>query len=316
MTDSDSIAAEEEIFPMRTVSAITGVNSVTLRAWERRYGLVKPARTAKGHRIYTHKDIELVNQIVRMLDRGISISQVSNSLKAKTSEPAKNRQQANDPWSEYRQRALDAVVRFDENQLDSLNNQALALYPIDIVTEHLLIPLLVQLGERWTNTEGSIAEEHFFGAFMRNKLGARFHHRHRHSTGKRLLVCCLPGEHHELGAMLFSLAANDYGFRLVYLGPDMPLHELALTARRARCDGIMLSGSITPSKRLLASDLPTLVKDADCPVFLGGQSSVRCSNNIERAGALPIGTDIRTSMKRIEQVFAELHEREHTEKSA
>jgi DNA-binding transcriptional MerR regulator len=295
----------EEKFPMRTVSAITGVNPVTLRAWERRYGLIKPARTAKGHRLYGQKDIELVNRIVRLLDRGISISQVSNSLKARSAEPAEARQQSPDPWIEYRERAIDAIVRFDESHLDTLYNQTLALYPIDIVTERLLIPVLVTLGERWLNTEGSISEEHFFGAFMRNKLGARFHHRHKHSSGKKLLVSCLPGEHHELGAMLFSLAANDHGYRLVYLGPDMPLEELALTARRAGCDGIMLSGSVTPKDELLKRALPELVKDAHCPVFLGGQSSVRCSDAIERAGALPIGIDIRISIKRIEEVFRE-----------
>ena len=296
----------QENYPMRTVSAITGVNPVTLRAWERRYGLIQPARTAKGHRLYTHKDIELVNRIVRLLDRGISISQVSNSLRASADKPTEAQQQSHDPWMSYRDRAIDAIVRFDENQLDSLYNQALALYPINIVTERLLIPVLIDLGERWAKTEGSIAEEHFFGAFMRNKLGARFHHRHKSTTGTKLLVCCLPDEHHEIGVMLFSLAAHDHGFRLVYLGPNMPLGELALTARRADCDGIVLSGSLNPAEELLASDLPRLAQQADCPVFIGGQSSVRHSHAIESAGALPIGTDIRTSIKRIEKVFLDL----------
>jgi DNA-binding transcriptional MerR regulator/methylmalonyl-CoA mutase cobalamin-binding subunit len=298
--------AAEESFPMRTVSVITGVNPVTLRAWERRYGLIKPARTAKGHRLYSHKDIELINRIIRLLDRGISISQVSNSLKARVVEPTEDSHQLPDPWIDYRERAIDAIVRFDENQLDTLYNRALALYPIDIVTERLLVPVLVELGERWVKKEGSIAEEHFFGTFMRNKLGARFHHRHKSKTGIRLLVCCLPGEHHEIGVMLFSLAAHDLGFRLVYLGTDMPLEELALTAKRADCDGIVLSGSVTTAVEPLTSDLPELVKQADCPVFVGGQISVSNSDNIERVGALPIGTDIRTSIKRIEKAYQDL----------
>ena len=101
--------------------------------------------------------------------------------------------------------------------------------------------------------------------------------------------------------LLFSLAAHDHGYRLVYLGPDMPLQELATTARRAGCDAIVLSGSVTPQKALLARELPRLVNDAGCPVFMGGASSVRCSDAIEQAGAVPLGSDIRTSMKRIEQ---------------
>jgi len=303
VTTPEPEQAAQEHFPMRTVSVITGVNSVTLRAWERRYGLIKPARTAKGHRLYSHKDIELVNRIVRLLDRGISISQVSNSLKAKSAVTGEAWQQSNDLWVDVQERAIDAIVRFDENQLDKLYNDALALYPIDIVTERLLVPILVTLGERWANTEGSIAEEHFFGAFMRNKLGARFHHRYKHTTGTKLLVSCLPGEHHELGIMLFSLAAHDHGFRLVYLGPNMPLEELGLTAMRAGCHGIVLSGSVTRADEPLATGLKNLVDDADCPVFVGGQSSVRCSDIIKRAGALPIGTDIKASIRHIEQAF-------------
>jgi DNA-binding transcriptional MerR regulator len=118
----------QENYPMRTVSAITGVNPVTLRAWERRYDLIKPARTAKGHRLYTHKDIELVIRILDLLDlldRGISISQVSNSLRDDIVKPAEVPQQSIDPWITYRERAIDAIARFDENHLNSLYNQAI-----------------------------------------------------------------------------------------------------------------------------------------------------------------------------------------------
>jgi len=300
MTTTEPRPEPGEFFPMRTVSAITGVNPVTLRAWERRYGLIMPTRTPKGHRIYSQDDIELINRIVGLLDRGISIGQASHSLGKRAAEPAANRQEQASPWLAYQERAIDAVVRFDEIHLDSIYNQALALYPIDIVTERLLIPVLVTLGKRWEKTEGSISEEHFFGAFMRNKLGARFHHRQKKTSGKKLLVCCLPNEHHEIGVMLFALAAHDHGYRIVYLGPNMPLQELATTARRAGCDAIVLSGSVTPQKALLARELPRLVNAAGCPVFIGGASSVHCSTSIEQAGAQPLGTDIRTSMKRIE----------------
>jgi DNA-binding transcriptional MerR regulator/methylmalonyl-CoA mutase cobalamin-binding subunit len=301
MTTTEARPEQSEYFPMRTVSAITGVNPVTLRAWERRYGLIVPTRTAKGHRIYSQNDIALINRILGLLDRGISIGQASHSLGKNTVESAARQQEQDNPWLAYQERAIDAVLHFDENRLDSIYNQALALYPIDIVTERLLIPVLITLGKRWEDAEGSISEEHFFGAFMRNKLGARFHHRHKKTSGKKLLVCCLPGEHHEIGVMLFSLAAHDHGYRLVYLGPNMPLQELATTARRAGCDAIVLSGSVTPQKALLARELPRLVNDAGCPVFMGGASSVRCSDAIEQAGAVPLGSDIRTSMKRIEQ---------------
>ena len=71
---------ESELFPIRTVASLTGVNAITLRAWERRYGLIKPVRTDSGHRLYTQVDIDTIHQVVALLDKGVAISQVRNAL--------------------------------------------------------------------------------------------------------------------------------------------------------------------------------------------------------------------------------------------
>lgn len=299
---NNPVEIPQEQYPIRTVAAITGVNPVTLRAWERRYGLFKPQRTPKGHRLYNQTDIELINRVVRLLDRGVSISQVNSHLQARPTTVDED-QPAESPWQEYHARAIDAIVCFDEEKLDSLYSEALALYPVDVVTDRLMAPVLASLGKRWEEAEGSVAEEHFFSAFMRNKLGARFHHRYKPAQGSKLLVSCMPGEHHEIGAMLFALAAHDHGYRIVYLGPDMPFTELDLTASRARCDAIVISGSVNPGKQSLRTDLRQLANSAACPVFVGGQASVRQHDAIEHAGANPLGTDIRNSIRRITQLL-------------
>lgn len=287
----------DDCFPIRTVSAITGVNAVTLRAWERRYGLVKPQRTAKGHRLYSHGDIERINQIVRLLERGVSVGQAAAHLAASAPAASTNPE---DPWQGYIQRAIDYITTFQEQHLDQLYNQALALYPIEVVTNRFIVPVLVLLGERWESNAGTVAEEHFFGTFIRNKLGARFHHRHVQRHGRRLLVSCLEGEHHEIGAMLFALAANDNGYQIIYLGPNMPMGELALAARRAHCDAIVISGSIDPSLETLNQHLRELVRTATCPVFMGGLTSINWQDAIRQAGAIALGSDIKTSLGKLE----------------
>ena len=75
-SDSDTQMA---YYPIRVVSAETGVNAITLRAWERRYGLITPKRTAKGHRLYTEQDILLIRKVVALLNRGIPISQAGHA---------------------------------------------------------------------------------------------------------------------------------------------------------------------------------------------------------------------------------------------
>jgi DNA-binding transcriptional MerR regulator len=288
MNTNAAMIKQRDLFPIRTVASKTGVNPVTLRAWERRYGLIKPARTAKGHRLYSQQDVDLIKQTVSLLDRGISISQISKNLETEPPENTQASARSCDTWTAYRAQAIMAIIRFDENQLNLLYNEALSLYPIDVVTEHMLLPLLVSLGERWANSDGSIAEEHFFGAFMRNK---------------KLLVSCMPGEHHEIGTMLFSLAAHDHGFRIVYLGADMPLRELVLSAKRAACDAIVISSSIDPHEQILTHELPMLVKSSQYPVIIGGQTSIRCAEAINRAGAHAIGTRIRESVRRIDEIL-------------
>lgn len=293
-------APTAEHYPIRAVASLTGVNAVTLRAWERRYGLVKPMRTAGGQRMYTRADIDAIHRVLAMLEKGVAISQVPRDLAA-PSRAAGNAtaRRAASPWLEWRARMVAAVSQFDEDRLEDTYDEVLALYPSDVVTARLLVPLLVELGERWRDATGSVAEEHFFGVYLRNKLGARFHHRARRSSGPRLLAACLPGEQHEAGLLLFALAAHEQGFRPVLLGADMPLAELPPAAARSRSDAVVLSGSMPPRPGLFEQELPALVAGLHVPVFVGGARSVRDGEAIAAAGATPLGDDIARGLKRI-----------------
>lgn len=285
---------EDGLFPIRTVSSLTGVNSVTLRAWERRYGLLQPVRTAKGHRLYSQADIDRVNRVVELLDKGVGISQMKAHLESRQPPGA-----SSGPWGDYQQRMLNAVVRFDDQGLEGAYNDALSLYPIEMVTRELILPLLRQLGERWATAEGSVAEEHFFGAYLRNKLGARFHHEASRARGPKLVAACLPGEHHEVGLLLASLTVMAHGYRVVLLGGDTPLTELPVVAQRCDAAAVLLSAAIDPAPQVLEHDLPRLVQTLTIPVFVGGPASLRHNDAIQRAGAIPLGSDMQQALARI-----------------
>jgi DNA-binding transcriptional MerR regulator/methylmalonyl-CoA mutase cobalamin-binding subunit len=288
-TDPSQDATAQEFFPIRTVSTLTGVNPITLRAWERRHGLIRPTRTATGHRVYTHADIDTVRRILALVDSGVTIGHVSEAMAAQArSAPAADE----GPWVRARAQMVDAISRFDEARLETLYNELLAVHAIEEVTARLLLPLLVDLGQRWDNHPGGIAEEHFFGLYMRIKLGARLHHRSRAMVGPKLVAACLPGEHHEIGLLLFALAAHEQGYRMVLLGANMPLDQLAYAARRTQAAGIVLSGSIEAPASLHAQALPALVRDAAVPVFIGGPTSMHQEQELRAAGAIPLGTDI------------------------
>jgi DNA-binding transcriptional MerR regulator len=296
----------EGLVPIRTVSSLTGVNSVTLRAWERRYDLVKPVRTPKGHRLYTMADVDLIHQVVTLLDNGMSIGQVRQVLDADQARPEPAREPPSDlgPWPSYQDRLLRAIAAFDDAELHEVYNEVLSFYPVDIVTSRLIVPLLRELGERWAKGLGSIAEEHFFSVFLRNKLGARFHHLNRDRRGPRLLAACLPGEQHEVGLLLFALAALDRDYRVVLLGPNTPLAELPPVVERAAIQAIVLAGSANLAATVIERELPTLCRAVALPVFVGGRVVTRHSDGIVAAGAIPLGDELNRALRGIDATLA------------
>jgi hypothetical protein len=199
---------------------------------------------------------------------------------------------------------LAAVIRFDEESLDTVYSEALTYYDIGTVTNKLLRPLLVELGQRWESGYGTIAEEHFFAFYMRNKLGARFHHRMRNPSGRKILMACLPGERHVTGLLLLALALNESGFHPVVLGADMPLGEIAQVTDKIGCEAIVLSGVVEPESQVLETRLPGLVSSVDIPVFVGGQVSVNFVDQVMRAGAVVLGTDLDIGRKSLETALS------------
>jgi DNA-binding transcriptional MerR regulator len=285
-----------ELFPIRTVSRLTGVNAITLRAWERRHGLVQPQRSASGQRLYSRDNIDIIHRVLDLLGKGIAISQVRSALAATSAAPTR----APSHWDGQRARMIKAVSRFDEAELDGIYGGALALHSIATVTENLLLPLLVELGQRWEKGDGSVCEEHFFSSFLRNKLGARLHHRVRGNAGPRILAACLPGEQHEFGLLLFTLAALEQGLNVLLLAANTPLEELASAATRAGCAAIVLSATVTPASEILTERLPAVVAESAVPVFLGGLASVAEHDALVAAGVEPLGVDIDAAIKRIQ----------------
>lgn len=291
------------LFPIRTVSELTGVNAITLRAWETRYGLIEPIRKSSGHRLYTQEHIDLINRVVGLLDRGMRIGQINAETLSGADLDSDSTEQRQDHWQRHINGMIAAIIRFDESSLERIYGEALSFYPVRVVTDKLLTPLMRELGERWANKRGSVAEEHFFGFYLRNKLGARFHHRSRTQTGPRLLLACLPGDLHEIGLLLFALDACDQGFQTVLLGANMPLEELPAAVKKTKSDALVLSGVIEPTEKVITEQLPRLVNDISVPVFLGGGIAARNFDRLRKSGVRLIGKDIDTGIRQIAETL-------------
>lgn len=282
---------KNQMYSIGAVSAITGVNSITLRAWENRYGLIRPSRTESGHRIYSDEDVDVILKAVGLIERGVTISQAAKYL-INPENSALPVEQEEGKWERYRDKLLHSVAEFDSVQLEVIYQDVMSVYPVQTVTRKLIIPALEMLGERWDLSDTGIAEEHFFTVFLRNKLGARFHHRTGNASGKTIIACCFPHEVHESGLLLFALAADERNYRQVLLGANMPLNQLPPAVGRTNADAIVLSGKMRLDRNTLSKELVALVQKAQVPVFVGGDVCLHQSKALKAAGCIVLGRNI------------------------
>lgn len=268
MSDRATHSAGAPLYPIREVSRLTGVNSVTLRAWERRYGLIRPQRTPKGHRLYAHDDIERIEQILQWLNRGVPVSQVRELLDQpriiETPDPV-----AGD-WVSQRQHLIAAIEALDLPRLESLFNQCLALYPIDTCISELFKPLVEELEERWDDQLGAILQRRTLEAFLRTRVGIRLYHANLGCRGPVLLISRLPEDSGTLWHLLAALAASHAGYRVQLFDAPLPFGELPLAVERLRASALLLCSGQAERADVIRRQLPRLAEQLDVPVGLCG----------------------------------------------
>lgn len=260
--DDYQSAIAEGYLPIREVARITGVNAVTLRAWERRYGLIVPHRTPKGHRLYHQNHVERIQAILTWLNRGVAVSQVKGLLRGNNTQV----QEADSQWQQKCLHMQSAIYSLNERSLDECLNRELAVYPPHTLYTQLLKPLLDALQLRWQGQFGSQVEQVFFYSWLRSKLGARVYHNNRQHNSAPVLMINLSdlpmAPELWLSAWLVSSAECPVE---VYDWP-IPVAELALIAEHVQPRALVLHSS----QSLNSQQLPKLIGSCDCPCLITG----------------------------------------------
>ena len=294
-----------DLFPIRVLSEKTTVGTSTLRAWERRYGLLSPERTPKGHRLYNESDVRRVHKILDLLEDGHSLPSIANILAAnknatnndkRTQEKLVSDETA-PVWTTFVESTLVATSDFNVERMDTIYNEATSLYPIDLVIARLIEPVLNKLGTQWIeHPESGIAEEHFYTSWLKNRIGARFQHSYSHAKGARIVCACLPGSFHEVGLMLFALSALARGYRVLYFGADLPLNQLDYINQRSAAKAIVL-GAHTQVNKDVNTELASLIPTLQAPVFIGGVDKQINTDIIESNNGILLGSNIQVALR-------------------
>ena len=221
--DSDGVLRIGEL------SKRSGVSPDLLRAWERRYGLLRPVRSAGGLRLYTPADVERVRVMRQHLADGLAASEAA-ALASRTGVDDEAALVALRPEA-MRDDLADALDRYDEPRAQAILDRLLAVATVDTLLSEVVLPYLRELGERWSRGEASVAQEHFASSIVRGRL-LGLARGWGLGLGPTAVLACLPGEQHDLGLIAFGLALRSRGWRIVYLGSDSPIETVEEVARQ------------------------------------------------------------------------------------
>ncbi|MDF0730144.1 MerR family transcriptional regulator [Pseudomonas entomophila] len=247
--------------PIGELARRTGVNPVTLRAWERRYGLLVPERTPKGHRLYSEAHVARVEDILHWLERGASVGQVRELLDRQADTPPL----LQGDWHDRCQRLIDAVANLAPRSLDQQLNQAMALYPALTLCEQLLLPLLDSLEQRWRNHIDARLEQALFHTWLRSKLGARVYHDTQSLEGPPILLVTDNDQPLDEHLWLCAWLLSSSGFAVQVLERPVGGKQLQqAVARLAPKALVLFLGARLEADKLLA------LQEIDIPKLLGG----------------------------------------------
>lgn len=243
--------------PIQVVARRTGLSPDVLRAWEKRYAAVEPTRSPTGRRLYTDGDVERLLLLRRATLSGRSIGQIAGlsdaELRDLVAEDEDQEARAPRPRSataalaparpaaEVLETCIEAIRSLDGDRLDATLSQAEVQLSPQLLLDQVLGPLMESIGEHWNAGELRVTHEHLASSVVRSFLGRIRQSEISVASGPRILVTTPAGQIHELGAALAGAAAALEGWRVTYLGPNVPAAEVAAAAAQLQPRAVALS---------------------------------------------------------------------------
>ena len=244
--------SKEPKYTIKVVSERSGVRSVTLRAWERRYDFLEPERLDNNYRLYSERDIEVVRWITNRLDDGLSISNAVREYKNLRENgiwpdalpsviPPEPSKKPGHPPGVYAKKLYDALTTRNETEAKKILESVQSMFDLKVIFFEILTPCLYEIGEAWYRGEIRIATEHYASAFIRGILLNLLQAFPIYSQAPVILVGCGPEEFHELASLMLAVLLRREGYQVEFLGQDLPVDDLVFYAEDTAADMIILS---------------------------------------------------------------------------
>lgn len=289
------------MYSIKAVSQATGLTVETLRAWERRYRIVVPQRDDMGRRVYRPEDVLRLRRLREATERGHPIGRLARLDEAGLVELLHAAPPAAPPLattSAFVERMLDAAARYATADCEQTLTLAISLLSPARLIDEVLEPLLREVGDRWHAGEFSIAQERLVSSTVRKHIGLVVESYGRTARHQAVVFATLPGERHELGLLMSAMICASHGFRVHYLGTDLPAEEIARYAQQVDASLVAISVVMFEGAMALAEQLRTIraMTGPDVALWIGGQGALGVT-----AGELPQGCVVVRDRAELEQ---------------
>jgi methanogenic corrinoid protein MtbC1 len=305
-------------FNLKVVLKETGIAADTLRAWERRYGLPMPQRSAGGHRLYSQRDIETIKWLMKRQGEGLSISRAVdlwNEQLASGSDPLASSvpvtsslmpvqyQSPDTTLDSLRAQWIEACMDFSESAAEQALNQAFSMFPVEAVCLEVLQRGMSQIGERWYQNRASVQQEHFASALAMRRLDALLSASPTPTRNQTVLVGCPPDEWHTFTPLLLSLLLRRRGLNVIYLGANVPLEQFSSTVQNLRANLVVLvSQQLTTAATL--QQIALVLSNKNIPVAFGGRIFSIHPELPDHIAGLYLGNNLPEALENIETILS------------
>lgn len=308
--------AETTALSMKAVAQETGLKPVTIRAWERRYGLPQPGRTEGGDRRYSARDVALLKWLMARQEEGLAISQAAelwHSFEQRGRDPlaldqtaaalnASGDAQPVPQLDELRQRWIGSCLAFDQAAAEQVLSRAFALFPAEMVCHEVLRRGLADIGAGWYRGAVTIQQEHFASALTLRRVEMLVASLPPPSRQERILIACAPGDTHTLAPLLLTYILGLRGWPVVYLGPNVPTQAMETTIEQVQPGLVILSAQQLHTAAAL-QESAAVISQRNVPVAYGGYIFNNNQLLCERIPGWYLGPELETIPQTVESLL-------------
>ncbi|MBN1261456.1 MAG: MerR family transcriptional regulator [Anaerolineae bacterium] len=311
---------DKAIYNIGAVTRMTGIPVATLRAWERRYSFPEAERTEGGHRLYSETEVIRLQWVKARIDEGMQTRHAVQALRdlegqgrfleepLLITKEAMPRRAAHTSLSTLKERLEKALLARNTTEADQILGETLVLFPIEDLILDMMIPLMHDIGQAWTENRIGIAEEHLITQYLHQRLVMWLASGPPPFPVSPIVMTCAPNEWHDTSLLMLAVLIRRRRWPVTYLGQATPLEDLAALVKQVNPPAVVLVAMREETARAL-QDWPTwfpATARSGHPIFaFGGRIFAEDPRWQKRVSGIYLGNTLYEGVETLDRLLRE-----------